>query len=371
MAYIDTSTPLGWGASVSPVADRPLMQTRTYRRFVQTLLLAIGVFVLFKLAGLAEASLTGRAAAIDRTFFVATHCVGIAHFIIGLFFMATSRPMQTARGRVNILAAFLVGAGLCWLYALGGGHAAYPRLPVTFVYLYFLVHELRDEGFFYRQYKEAPDVGGRRSDIAIMLIGLFLGLFAFLWSVSILFWPQNRNLVWILDAGRLEGWRWALALLGPAAVLGLGCVACLGWVRRRVGLSLAGLFGRDRPLWMVYVTLGLFALAVKPLGAEGQSIVLVHVCAWWVFVSAGLARFGERAGLGRLGLRGWLRRSQAGFQTLHVGLTLAVLVAVFFWTYRVGGLDSRWLAWIARPESFLYWTIVHVTLSFTPKPRPA
>jgi hypothetical protein len=262
----------------------------------------------------------------------------------------------------------LIGGGLCWIYALAVRHNTYARLLPLLVFVYFVIHELRDEGFFYRQYKEAPVVVERRNDILVLLVASVLGLGSLYWSFVIPFEPQSRSVVWIIDARLLEGWLYYLVWLGPSAILALACAACIGWVKQRTGLSLAALYHRDRPLWMVYFTIPIFVLAMAPIGVKGRSIVLLHVSAWWVFVSFNMARSGKKSGIQKLGLGGWLRETQTGFQTLHIVLTLLVLAAMFSWVYQFDSSDQNILSWVAKPESFYYWTIVHITVSFVPKP---
>jgi hypothetical protein len=144
--------------------------------------------------------------------------------------------------------------------------------------------------------------------------------------------------------------------------------ACVVWAKRRSGVSLRRLFSLDRPLWAVYAGIPLIWFASRYFGGSAHSIVLLHVAAWWVFSSVTFARFGKRGGPKELGLFAWMRRTQAGFQTLHVVLTLVVVGVAFLWVYRSGMADASPLAWIAKREYFYYWTVLHVTVSFVPRP---
>jgi hypothetical protein len=166
----------------------------------------------------------------------------------------------------------------------------------------------------------------------------------------------------------MDGLSFSLAWLIPAVFLASAGATCLAWARRRHGASLRLLFSLDRPLWAVYAGIPLVWWVCLWIGGDAHSIVLLHVAAWWVFSSATLARFGKKGGPGELGLFGWMRRTQAGFQTLHVGLALLVLLAAFLWVYRFGMADSSPLAWIVKQEYFYYWTLMHVTVSFVPRP---
>jgi hypothetical protein len=121
--------------------------------------------------------------------------------MIGFLFMASSPAMSNTRSQIQIAFALLVGTGLCGLYAWAGGYEAYPRFPMALVFGYFVVHELRDEGFFYRQYREAPAYTEKRSSpVRPVLIGLVLGLAALAWSFPFLRGGQEtRDLSWLLD----------------------------------------------------------------------------------------------------------------------------------------------------------------------------
>ena len=155
------------------------------------------------------------------------------------------------------------------------------------------------------KYKEAPPAVGRRNSITILLMGYVLGLLALVWSMLILFGPFSRIIVWMVDARQLDGWSYHLAWLGPSTVLVLGCLACFQWVKYDTTLPLAELLRRDRPLWMVYLTILLFAVFAAPIGGEMHAIVLLHVRAWWIFVSFGMAELDKepRAQKLRLGMK--------------------------------------------------------------------
>ena len=60
-----------------------------------------------------------------------------------------------------------------------------------------------------------------------------------------------------------------------------------------------------------------------------------------------------------------MRTTRGGFIALHTGLVLAVFAAIAV-NYYVFGLNS-WLDLVVGADSFYYWTIFHVTLSFLPR----
>ena len=357
-----------WFGQVSPTAGKPLWQTQTYRRFLYASLLMAGMVGAFGLLGLLEAAVAGSAEKVARPFIRATHCVGLAHFVIGFWFLVTSSKMRNPRSRVQIGIATLIGIGLCWLFAWGGGSQAYPRIPTVALFVYFMFHELRDESLFYQQYKEAPTNWTGRKHIAALLVGIVTGIFALAWSIPSARPTEMRDLSWLAEAQQLEGGSLVLAGLVPSVVLALISVACFVWCKRRFSIPVRRLLSRDRPLWAVYATIPLIVLISGRFGGGSASPVLLHVTAWWVFVSIGLARFGKQGGLRELGISGWIRQTQVGFQTLHIGLALIVLVLSLVWLYRFDGAADNPLVWVAARQSFYYWTIMHVTISMVPKP---
>lgn len=361
-------------AMTSPAATtaRPTVtevwRTLTVRRFSYAVLLMAGLTATFALLSLAESAYFGRSNAVDSAFGSAMQFTGLPHFIIGFLFMASSRKTQNARSRIQILIGLAIGAGLCWLYYRAGGPDVRPAIPMGFVLIYFLVHEMRDEFFFYRRYGEAGDdepYAGRQ--VSGLLLSLVPFALAVAWSVQFAF-PEGRDLVLIPGASELPAARMALAWGLPVAVLLALSVWGVAKVVKSSGLTIGGLLGRDRPIWVVYAGILLVVAATGTMGGKSYSIVLLHVSAWWVFATVGLRAFGKKAGVRDLGVTRWLRTTQAGFQTLHVGLTILCVATAFVWAYRFGMAEGHILSWFGDRDAFYYWTIMHVTVSFVPKP---
>jgi len=93
------------------------------------------------------------------------------------------------------------------------------------------------------------------------------------------------------------------------------------------------------------------------------SLILFHVVAWYVFASWQLARHPPKAPAP--GLWGWMRTTPTGFKTLHIGMAAVLMCIGLVWT--LGLHQTPYLAWLLAPESFLYWTIMHITVSFVPR----
>lgn len=343
-------------------------RTLTVRRFSYAVLLMGGLTAVFGLISLAESAYFGGTSAVDSAFGSAMQFTGLPHFIIGFLFMASSTKMQNARSRIRIVVGLGVGLGLCWLYYRGGGPDVRPAIPMAFVLIYFLVHELRDEFFFYRRYGEVGDDAphaGRQ--VLRLLLSMVPFAVAVAWSVQFVF-PEGRDLALIPGASELPVSRMLLMWGLPVALLLAVSAWSVATLVRDSGLSIGGLLARDRPIWVVYAGILLVIAGTSALGGKSYSIVLLHVSAWWVFATVGLRAYGKTAGVRDLGLLTWFRTTQRGFQTLHIGLTILCVVAAFLWAYRFGMADGHVLSWIGDRDAFYYWTIVHVTVSFVPKP---
>src|SRR5688572_18793800 len=80
--------------------------------------------------------------------------VGLAHFLVAIAFVTTSRAMKTPSSWAWLLGLSVVGVGLCLLFARHGGVDA--RLPNALFFTYFLLHEFRDQTFFYDANGDLP-----------------------------------------------------------------------------------------------------------------------------------------------------------------------------------------------------------------------
>jgi len=57
-----------------------------------------------------------------------------------------------------------------------------------------------------------------------------------------------------------------------------------------------------------------------------------------------------------------MRTTVKGFKTLHIGMVVVLMAIGLVWT--IGPHQTVALKWLLAPESFLYWTIMHITVSF-------
>jgi hypothetical protein len=50
---------------------------------------------------------------------------------------------------------------------------------------------------------------------------------------------------------------------------------------------------------------------------------------------------------------------------LHIGMVVVLMAIGLIWTLPLN--QAAWLRWLLAPEAFLYWTIMHITVSFMPR----
>lgn len=353
------------------LAARPALpdswwNTRTVRGFFNTVLLLIALVGGLRLLAPIEVEFLGAGELTHRPFFSAMQIVGLPHIVIGFLFMVTSARMMNARSRFAIGAFVALGAGLCGLFFLAGGPAAKPQLPLTLVIVYFLVHAYRDEWHFYSQYGEER-VRTDRNHLPWLLLGLFAVIVTVVWTARTLTGDPGHNLRWIVDSDSLAGVNRIALWIVPFCALSATAAFLLRTAKRRSGLGLRAMFSRDRPLWLVYLGIPIVVGICWLVGGSARTIVLLHVIGWWVFATAMLAQRGRNTGPRTLGVWGWMRSTQYGFQTLHGVLALVFLVLLVVYFHNRVTLGDTALAWFLERDAFYYWTVMHVTVSFVPK----
>ena len=93
-----------------------------------------------------------------------------------------------------------------------------------------------------------------------------------------------------------------------------------------------------------------------------QIVVLMHFVGWYLFA---LHQIGRRVPAAPRSIWQWMRTTRAGFMTLHLGLAALVALLMVIDVYGFG--RTTWLNAAIGSQSFYYWTIAHVTLSFLPR----
>ena len=291
--------------------------------------------------------------------------VGLAHFVVAFFFMVTGRAWSTRQAARRLFAGMVVAVGLCGVLAVGSDVAKI-FFPSVFVGVYFVSHEVRDEYYFSTVLGDVPPGRLHRPAFLLLLGAVILGLLALMWNLPFLR-PTHRGIAIlkpIVDLSTVQGSARAIWWAGPSMLLGAASAALFGGCLKKANMSAGEFFRTYSPLLVVYVVLtSLFFLAPK----SEQSIYMIvcfHVAAWWVFMTRQLAKRDKTARPRGLA---WFRETQAGFQTLHVGLVLLILGAAAVWAYAFERSLANPLGWLVSHQAFPYWTIGHVTVSFVPK----
>jgi len=287
----------------------------------------------------------------------ATRYIGLSHFLVALFFVATSRAMRRWKPRLSFLATAPIAVILCIAY--GALQAWSPMLGGALFYSVFLLHVFRDEAFFYFANRD----GGEANP---PLTAVF-----FWWPVCVVASAaavlESILLVGAVRFARLD----ALVASAPrAAVIAVGLLplaiaagagARIRFCRRASGADSLGQIVRSHaPVFRVLTgDIAVFFLDLAFTG-QGYAIVILHFAEWYVFTVRGLrGRPSSTAGW-----VGWIRTTTAGFRLLHVGLVLAAVAVGLVWTHGLGS-NPRFsvIGWFLRRQNFPYWTIAHVASS--------
>jgi hypothetical protein len=365
-------TSIGSVLDVPPRLAPPALRTLTVRQSATALVWTLGLVGLFAIWWVVERDVLGLGKyerLVNGAALVPMVFLGVPHFLIGFLFLATSRRMRSWRSVALLGGLVALGAGLCVLYGTAGAESAANKLPVAAVTLYFIVHQLRDEAFFYRVSGDAPpDVGRDRTArfvdattwVLVVVIG-GLGVYAYDVHAHHKTPPREGPLDYVFPAEFGAAGR---ALAVAAVVLLLVRWRLARWARRETGGFLAAA-GRHRPMAAVYGLLFLvvFTGAAIGSGALLASIVLWHVIEWLLFAT----RQAAQAEATRPAPTTWLGRAKGtrrGFLALHLGLAAVVFLLMVVWAY--GGRSSV-LTPVVSQNAFYYWTIMHVTVSFFPR----
>lgn len=328
--------------------------------------LTLGLVLLFQGVFYVEREvwkLTGSQRLVENASEAAMRYFTIPHIIIGFLF-SVSAPRNQSRERRRIIGGLLLlGAALCYLYYRLDGYRD-PTVAIL-VYAYFLVHEMRDEAFFYSLLGESPPVSdkARFGRLVYGLMAVTLG------GLAVVAWPAiaygliPRAQAIALNPAMAPVLR-AAAAFAPLAVW---MVAAQRFMHRfavaEADGTVLGLLRRHAPLFRLFGGVMLMLGVAMILARRPYAIILLHVSVWYVFTCH---MFTVRpAAAPPRDWWSWMRTTPAGFRVLHIGLALGLLLLGGVWMYGLGG--GTWLWTFLSAESFLYWTIMHITVSFVPR----
>ena len=283
-----------------------------------------------------------------------TRAIGLAHFSIGWLFLFTSPRLRNGYALTRLTFCTLVGAAFCTCFAWGGADKN-PFMLMAF-YSFFFIHEVCDEAHLFRHSGELA-VNGAGADrfLASLCTSMSLLLMTVLAALQILrgHWLGRSELLHNLSTvGLLAGWL-CLALAASGAMFHT-------W---RTALKLYGTVSEAvflyRPLLGVYAGISSILLVGSLFGSVGANLViLVHGMTWLVCTRRMLSERNTAV----TGLWSWLRKSPAGFLTLHVGVTVLVLCLFAMRTHvwqRTGLVCD-----LLSKTNFPYWSIMHIAMAF-------
>jgi hypothetical protein len=345
--------------------------TVTERNWLRAALLVFGATSLFWAIGAAEQRWR-PAPRLERLVYdpveTSMRVVAIPHFLIAILFLATSRGMRRPRAWIWLAAMLALGAALCWLFALSGPAS---RLPQVLFLLYFAVHEFRDEAYFYVANGDAPkgtDPKRLRFDVLVAPVLLFwFAVAALLFAAAFEIGDLDRYTK-LFYPGLPPAVRWPLGAL-PAAALAVALVRLKKRHDRTYPGGAWGFVRTHRPIFVVFGGIFLVILLELVAHQKVRAFVTLHVTAWYVFAMHQYARRpGPDPAPRRLSWT-WMRATPAGFTFLHAGLALVVLALCVVFAYGFRNSPAQPGLWLlVSRDAFAYWTILHITISFVPRP---
>ena len=349
-------------AVLPAAARRPL--TATEKNWLLGLAIAAGLVLLFTGVGALEGG-DRKERLVWNASETSTRFLAIAHTVVATTFLLSSRRMRSARGRAWFGGMTLAGIGACLVYAaLGGKHA--PLAEFLF-YAYFLLHEIRDELFFYRVNGDVPpgeEAATRAFWVAPLLLASVLAF-----GVAAVAAFDLGGPVRLRDAfdGFSSELRTGIGVAILAAAAALVVVAKL-LADRLAPRGWRELLAQHRPIFLVFA--GIYVVLAAGVAMTGRmyAIVAIHVAIWWVFTLRQMASRPAPAPRPRPFSWAWVKSTPAGFNAFHLGILLFVIAAA---AWRAFGFfnapEPKALALLVSKESFPYWTLLHVTWSWVPR----
>lgn len=347
-------------ALASPANNLGILRpSRVEQHFLRTMLVTVACVLIFKVVYLFEVNVLlnqlRAARFVGEASDAAMRYIGLPHVIIGFLFLVTSRASRTARMRITILGLLSLGAVLCVAYGMAGGKSNRPAFAM--VYLYFLVHELRDQAMFYTVFGDAPPVKDQRAfgnmvwaTIAIAASGVAL----LTWATLGVFSPKHS----LLDPSHSLAYRIVVAVVSIIGWYAAAFITLRYYARSFQGIG--PMLREHAPFFRLMAgVVGVLGLALL-LTQRPYSLILFHVISWYLFTCRQLSGNPPAAATANLWTR--MRTSLKGFRLLHNGMVAGLLAIGIVWVFGFGKPAA--LNWLLAEEAFPYWTILHITVSF-------
>lgn len=343
---------------------RPL--TVTERNGFWALLATLALFGVFYAIGRVERAVDPGADRTSRFVYEATETttrlLAVAHTLVATLFLVTSSKVRSRRGAATFGGLALLSVALCFGFSALGGREG--GIAMGLFAFYFLLHDLRDEAWFYGANGDAPPEEARRAGLRLggFVLGVLLATLALGVAIGLRRPTRLLGVAGWSDAARIAcAGGVALAALGAAHL----CLRAFG------GGSVAGAkegARRHRPL--VVALGGVYAVFFGGIALTGRfyALVAMHVVIWYVFTLRRLATAPRPPVAPRPFTWRWMRSTAVGFNVLHLGIVGLLAAAGVVWAFAFG--NDRALPGfrllLAR-DAFPYWTLVHVTLSWMPR----
>jgi hypothetical protein len=327
----------------------PIRLATNERNFWRASLLVIGLVLVFEIAFWVRANVfptqglpAGAKELLPIASETAMRYVALPHFIIGFMFMVSAAKNRNGKRRL-LIAGLLLLSVLMYLafrylqdyvptdgryydnYFVRTGTNLLMLFPIV---LYFLVHELRDQAFFYTLHGEMPSVPSKvrfnwfvRHMIAFTLGTILVGL----WTLTV--FGRVKILPLVPAATPLSARVWMAGV--PLALLLLAAYVIPWCYVRGTSWSVSDAYVKHAPLMRVFAGV-VFWLVVGLSTRTGVFVVnTLHVAGWYVFTCYMLASRPPKAP--PQGWWAWIRTTLPGFRVLHIGLVVGMLAIAVLW----------------------------------------
>ena len=346
-------------------SDAPRPRSATERNWINSFLLVCGSVLVFYAGFLMEMDrgLWNREIRLVRDpSETAMRLTALSHFVVAILFMSTSRRMKQGKNWLWFFASLAIGLFLCFGYSKLG--IVNPLFATTLFFAYFLIHDYRDQTFFYVANGDAIGASRRFEHIvsAAPLVTIGIGIAVLVAAAG--FGIPGTDRVLPTFGALSEGGRYEVSAL----LLILSLATAIGfrgyWKSEFQGVPLTSVIRKHRPIFLVFAASTTVLATSAALGASGDWIILLHVCSWYIFT---MHQLGKRAPAVKPAAFtwNWVRQTAAGFNFVHILSFLAFVAIAAVWSYVFRNNASlTGFAMTVGRDIFPYYTILHVTVSF-------